>query len=188
MSAPAPRKATWADVAALPEGTRAEVLDGEVVVAPSPAPGHQLIAGALGFFVGGPFGFDDDPGGWWILQEVDVELAPHRVVQPDVAGWRRSRVPSFPAERPIRVVPDWVCEVLSPSSARTDRIRKAAMYLEAGVGFYWIVDPDERTLEAWEASGGRWVRLGAWEEGDRARVAPFEAVELDVGRLFPPAA
>ncbi|KAA0254085.1 Uma2 family endonuclease [Acidobacteria bacterium ACD] len=184
----APRKALWTDLSGLPEGARVEVLEGELVFIARPTPAHQLAAGAIGALVGGPFCLGGDPGGWWVLQEVDVELAPHCVFQPDVAGWLRSRLPAFPAERPIRVVPDWVCEVLSPPSARVDRVRKAAIYLEIGVQSYWIVNPADRTLEAWQAADGRWLRLGAWAEGDRARIAPFEAVELDVGRLFPPAA
>ena len=184
----APRGPSRPDFTGLPEGARVEVLGEELVFVPRPTPAHQLAAGAIGALVGGPFGLADEPGGWWILQEVDVELAPHCVFQPDVSGWLRGRLPAFPAERPIRVVPDWVCEVLSPTSARIDRIRKAAIYLEIGVRSYWIVDPAERTLEAWEAADGRWLRLGAWTEEGRVRIAPFDAVEVDVRHLFPPAA
>lgn len=186
VSSPAERLATWRDIAHLPEGTRVEVLDGQIVFAPSPTPAHQRIGGGLSRRIGGPFDEDGDPGGWWILQEVDVELGRHRLVQPDVAGWRRERVPGFPSDRPIRIVPDWVCEILSPSNSSQDRVRKANLYLDAGVPYYWIADPMERVLEAFAAEGGRWVRLGAYTDGDRARIAPFEAVELDVGRLFPP--
>ena len=187
MSSPARRLATWADIAAFPEGTRAEILDGQVVVAPSPSPRHQGIGSRLLRRIGGPFDEDDTPGGWWILHEVDVELGPHRVVQPDVAGWRRTRVPGYPTEQPIRTVPDWICEILSPSNAGRDRIVKAAIYLDSGVPFLWFADPEERLLEAFEAREGAWVRLGAWGNGDVARIAPFEAVELEVSRLFPPA-
>jgi Uma2 family endonuclease len=184
-TAPRPN-ATWADLARLPEGTRAEILDGQILFAPSPGPQHQGIGSRVLGFLGLPFDFDDNPGGWWILHDVDVELAPTTVLQPDVAGWRRTRVPDFPSERPIRILPDWVCEIVSPSSVRLDRLRKTAIYLEAGVPFFWIIDPEARLLEAFQALDGRWLRLGAWSEGDRARIPPFDAVELDVGRLFPP--
>jgi Uma2 family endonuclease len=95
-------------------------------------------------------------------------------------------MPELPAERPIRVRPDWVCEVASPSNRWRDRGRKADLYLRFGVPHYWIVDPDERTLEAFVAREGAWVRLGAWTDGDEPRVPPFEAIALDVGGLFPP--
>ena len=186
MSSRAPRLATWSDIAGYPEGTRVEVLDGEVAFAPSPAPAHQGIGARILRRIGGPFDEDDDPGGWWILPKVDVELGPHRVLQPDVAGWRRERVPTFPYEQPIRIVPDWVCEILSPANARRDRLQKAAIYLDSNVPFLWIIDPVERLLEAYRAQEHAWLRLGAWSDEDVARVAPFDAIELQVGRLFPP--
>lgn len=179
--------ARWADIAHLPEGSRAEILDGEILFAPSPAPGHQGIGSRVLGYLGRPFDFDEDPGGWWILHDVDVELAADRILQPDVVGWRRERLPAFPEERPIRVTPDWVCEIVSPSSVRIDRVRKTAIYLDSGVPFLWLISPVDRLLEAFEASDGRWLRLGAWAEGDRARIRPFDAIELDITRLFPPA-
>jgi hypothetical protein len=126
------------------------------------------------------------PGGWWLVLEPDVELESHEIVAPDVAGWRRSSMPEFPSERPIRMRPDWVCEVASPSNRWRDRGRKADLYLRFGIPHYWIVDPDERTLEAYAARDGAWVRLGAWTDGDFPRIPPFDAIELDVGGLFPP--
>ncbi len=122
--------------------------------------------------------FSDDPGGWWIVIEPEVELSRHDVYIPDLAGWRRSRVPVLPDTRPVKIVPDWVCEVTSPSTSRNDRVRKADGYLRGGVPHYWLVDLDSRTLEAWEARDGAWVRLGAWTEDDTARIPPFDAVEL----------
>lgn len=105
MSSPAPRLATWADIARYPEETRVEVLDGEVTFAPSRAPAHQGIGARILRRIGGPFDEDDAPGGWWILPEVDVELGPHRVLQPDVAGWRRERVPTFLPGAGARLAP-----------------------------------------------------------------------------------
>ncbi len=137
--------------------------------------------------IGGPFDLGEGgPGGWWILMEPDVDLGPLDIVSPDLAGWRRERIPDFPPEQPIAVTPDWVCEVLSPKTARRDRTMKFDLYLRSGVPAYWLVDLELRTLEAFEAQNGRWVRLGAWTDGDKARIAPFEAIEIDIGTLFPP--
>jgi Uma2 family endonuclease len=186
MSRDAAKSATWADIAGFPEGTRVEVLGGQIISAPSPGPRHQRIASGLTRFIGGPFDIDDDPGGWWILPEIDVEISPHDVVQPDLAGWRRARVATFPEDRPIRIVPDWICEILSPSNKRYDIVTKANLYLRFELPFYWTVDPEERVLQAFRWSGGSWLVLGAWSDGHKARIPPFDAVELDVTRLFPP--
>lgn len=190
MSAPAPRLATFADLIALGDSAFHEILGGAVVEKAAPSPEHGLAQRALGRFIGGPFHDDDGrggPGGWWILTEVEVELAAHEVVRPDLVGWRRYRLPAPWGSRPVRVTPDWVCEVLSPSDERRDRVQKAALYARAGVGRYWLVAPDERFVEAFELKDGSWVRLGAWQDGQRARIRPFEDVELDLSRLFPPA-
>ncbi len=186
---PATKPATYADLLALPEDVRAEILDGEVVVAPSPLPRHSRAQGALRSFVGGPFDDDDGhggPGGWWILLEVDIQLEPQQVVRPDLSGWRRERLVDPWDTRPLRVVPDWICEVSSPSNARTDRVTKRALYARHGVAHYWLVDPDARILEALELQGGRWVEVGTYDDTAVARIAPFDAIELEVGRLFPP--
>lgn len=188
MVRPEPKLATWADIAGLPEGTRVEILGGEVVVAPRPRARHGFIQARLGRFIDGPFGYDGDPGGWWFVVEPDVELGPHDVVEPDLAGWRRERVPVFPDDRPIRIAPDWICEILSPSNARTDLIVKADLYRRSGVPFYWIVNPEERLLQALSLLERGWLLLGTWGDGDSARIPPFEALELEVGRLLPPVA
>jgi Uma2 family endonuclease len=186
---PARRAATYADLLALGEGVRAELVAGEVVLSPAPRPRHSKSQGALRRFLGGPFDDDDGfggPGGWWIFVEVDVRLGPD-VVRPDLAGWRRERLPT-PDVRPIEVAPDWVCEILSESNAAHDRVTKRRIYAEHGVRHFWLVDPDARTLEALVLEGGRWVDAGSFDDRARARVAPFEAVELEIGRLFLPQA
>jgi Uma2 family endonuclease len=183
------RLATYADLLALPEDTRAEILAGEVIAMPAPLPRHSKVQRALGRFIGGPYDDDDGhggPGGWWILLEVDVRLGVHDVVRPDLAGWIRHRLPEPWDIRPIDVVPDWICEVLSASNAAQDRVRKRRLYAQHGLPFYWIADPIERTLEAMRLEGGRWVEVGSYDHSAVARIPPFEAVELDVSRLFPP--
>lgn len=187
MADPIRRPATWQDLLALPEDVRAEVVGGELLFSPRARPIHSLVQTGLAADLAPPFGRGaGGPGGWWILIETEIELGPHDVVVPDLAGWRRERMPIFPTERPITTTPDWVCEIASPGTARLDRTRKANLYLASGIPDYWLVDPDERTLEALVAENGRWLRLGAWTDGDHARVAPFDAIELDIGVLFPP--
>jgi Uma2 family endonuclease len=187
MAEAARRPATWEDLVRLPEDTKAEILAGEMLFSPRPRPGHSRTQTTLGTSIGGPFDMGPSgPGGWWILTEPEIAFGPHDILAPDLAGWRRERVPVFFRERPIAVAPDWVCEILSPSTARLDRVRKPEVYLRAGVSFFWLVDVDNRTLEAFEAREGRWLRIGGWSDGDTPRVPPFEAIELDVTRVLPP--
>jgi Uma2 family endonuclease len=182
------RLASWEDLLATPEdGSKYEILAGTLEALPSPLPGHGLVQGVLVSELHAPFlRGRGGPGGWWILIEPDVYFGANDIVSPDLVGWRRERVPRFPGTRPIMTVPDWIGGVLSPSNERRDRIQKAELYLTAGVPFYWIIDVAERTLEAYRSHEGAWMRLGAWTDGDQPRIAPFEAIELDVGGLFPP--
>jgi Uma2 family endonuclease len=188
MADPARKLATWEDILRAPEGMKAEVLGGELELFPRPRPRHGRAQSVVARVVGGPFDVDDDgPGGWWIVIEPDIELGPHDIVSPDVCGWRRERLPELPESGPIRLRPDWVCEVLSPSTSRRDRTRKADLYARAEIPYSWILDPGDRTLEAFQNRAGSWVRLGGWSDGDAARIAPFDAIEIQVGRSFQPA-
>lgn len=126
-------------------------------------------------------------GGWWIIPEIDVRLGTHDIVRPDVAGWRRERLPSPWGKRPIDVVPDSICEIISPHNVAHDRVIKRRLYAGAGVPHYWLLDPLARTLEALRLDAGLWIELGVWGDGDVARIEPFAAIELEIGRLFPPA-
>jgi len=184
---PARRAATYDDLLALPEQVRAELVAGEVVVAPAPRGRHQKVQRALGGFLGGPFDDDDGhggPGGWWILIDVDVRFGQH-VLRPDLVGWRRERLQD-PDTPPIEVVPDWVCEILSPSNASYDRVTKRRIYAEHGVRHFWLVDPESHTLETFVLEGGRWVDAGSFDDTVAARVMPFEAIELQIERIFYP--
>lgn len=188
---PARKLATYADLLNLAEDVRAEVLGGGLVALPSPLPRHAKAQGVLRSLVGGPFDDDDGrggPGGWWILLEVDVGLSAHDIVRPDLAGWHRERLPAPWDMRPIDTRPDWVCEVLSPSNVAHDRVQKRRLYATHGVPFYWIVDPEARTLEALRLEDHTWVDAGTYDDTATARIPPFEAIELEVGRLFPAAA
>jgi Uma2 family endonuclease len=183
------RPATYEDLLALPEDVRAEIVHGELVKLPAPLPEHSRLQRTLSSHIGRPFDDDDGrggPGGWWILVEVDVRLDVHEIVRPDVAGWRRERLPSPWGKRPIDVVPDWICEVLSPSNEAHDRVKKRRLYAASGVSFYWMVDPAERTLEALRLVDGRWVDAGSFDDAAVAAIPPFDAIEIEVARLFPP--
>jgi Uma2 family endonuclease len=184
-----PKLATYADLLALPEKVRAEVIAGEVVTSPAALPRHSKIQRAIGGFLGGPFDDDDGsggPGGWWIFVEVDVALSEHDIVRPDLSGWRRERLPRPGKTRPIEVVPDWVCEILSPSTAARDRVTKRALYAKSGVAHYWLIDPEARVLEALELRDGAWVEVAVHDDSANARIAPFDAIELKVRKLFLP--
>ena len=183
------RLLTYEDLFDLPDGTRAEIVHGSLVVQPSSLPRHGRVQGTVWRAVGGPFDGDDGrggPGGWWIIPEVDVRFERHTIFRPDLAGWRRERLPSPWDIRPIDVVPDWVCEILSPSNGAHDRVTKKREYARAGVPFYWIIDPQARTLEAFALREGTWYDVGLHDDTGVGRIPPFEAIELEVGLLFPP--
>ena len=187
---PARKRATFADLLSLPPEVRAEIVDGVIVTPPPPLPEHGRAQRSVASFIGKPYDDDDGrggPGGWWILVEVDVELGAH-VVRPDVAGWRRERLPRPWGVRPLTVAPDWVCEVVSPAKPAHDRVLKRRIYADHGVAYYWIVDPQARTLEALrlDAATRAWIEVGAYDEESVARIAPFDGIELEVGRVFAP--
>jgi len=185
------KRATYADLQALPEGTHAEIIGGMLLVPPAPLPRHARAQFALGREIGGPFDGDDGeggPGGWWILPEVEVRLTAEDVVRPDISGWKRTRLPDPWDVRPIEVVPDWICEVISPSNAGDDRVRKRRLYAEHGVPYYWLLDPAARTLEALrlDPATKTWMEVGSYDGTAVAKIAPFDAIAIKIERLFPP--
>lgn len=178
------KKATYADVLAAPAHMVAEVMGGELFLSPRPAPRHVLAGSVLGGLLMSPFQLGrGGPGGWIILDEPELHLVDDILV-PDLAGWRIERMPRLPAEAFFSVVPDWVCEVLSPSTKRLDLMRKRPLYAKHGVAHAWMVDPAERSLETYSLFRERW-QLGDVAGGDeQVRVAPFEAIELELGLLW----
>jgi Uma2 family endonuclease len=165
-----------------------EVRNGELVRKADPSAEHSDAQAGLAATFRPPFhrraGGPNGPGGWWILTEIDIELALHEVVRPDLAGWRRERVPERPTGRPIRTRPDWICEILSPSNAKTDLVDKLDLYRRFEVPHYWIVDPDTETLTVHRLlPDGYLIALRAGREAT-VRAEPFEAIELRVGTLF----
>ena len=178
------KRATYDDVLNAPENKVAEILDGELFLSPRPAPRHSVAASALGMALGNPFHQGaGGPGGWWILDEPELHFG-EQVLVPDLAGWRRERMPAIPDEAFFSLAPDWVCEVLSPSTERIDRGRKLRIYAEAGVPHVWLVKPTDRTLEVLLLRDGAWSIAEVWEDSALVRVPPFEAIELELGRLW----
>jgi Uma2 family endonuclease len=183
------KRATYEDVLNAPENKVAEILDGELFLSPRPAPRHAVASSRLGRVLGpfdeGPGG----PGGWWILDEPELHFG-EQVVVPDLAGWKRERMPTMPDEAFFTLPPDWVCEVLSPSTERIDRSRKLRIYAEAGVVYAWLVNPVERTLEVLRLRERAWTIVAVLTGSDVVRAEPFDAIEVGLGDLWvdPPAA
>ena len=178
------KRATYEDVLNAPEDKVAEILDGELVLSPRPAPRHAVAASVLGMALGNPFHQGaGGPGGWWILDEPELHFG-EEIAVPDLAGWRRDRMPAIPDEAFFTLAPDWVCEVLSPSTERVDRGKKLKAYAAAGVTHAWLVKPSDRTLEVLRLRDAAWTIVAVWEDTAVVRAEPFEAVDLELGRLW----
>ena len=165
----------------------AEIIDGELIATPRPAAPHALAASMIGFALIGPFGgppgTSGAPGGWWILDEPELHLGGD-VVVPDLAGWRRERMPTIPDVAAFELAPDWACEVVSPSTGAIDRGRKMRVYLRERVGHLWLVDPIVRTIEVFRLEDGCWVVASTQAGPGPVRAEPFDAVALDVSRWW----
>jgi Uma2 family endonuclease len=184
MASTARRRATYEDVLNAPKNKVAEIVDGELLTQPRPASLHARASSRLGAELDGPFDQGrGGPGGWIILDEPELHLHADILV-PDLGGWRRQRMPELPDTAAFELAPDWVCEVLSTSTAAIDRARKMPIYAREQVGHIWLVDPVVKTLEAYRLEGGRWSLLGAWEGDAHVRAEPFDSMELELGRLW----
>ncbi len=173
--------ATHLDLEALPEGVKGEIIDGVLYTQPRPRFAHQSALAAITADLHGPFQRGrGGPGDWWILPEPGITLPGAPEFSPDIAGWRRKRMPEPPVSR-IDLVPDWICEILSPSTRQYDLTVKKRFYAKSGVPFIWYVDVESRTLQVSALEGGRWLELGAWREGEHVRAAPFDELELELG-------
>jgi Uma2 family endonuclease len=168
----------------VPENFVAEILGGELYASPRPASPHARAAGKLAIKIGGPFEEGENgPGGWWFLPEPELHFGTDIVV-PDIAGWRRERMPRIPNVAHFTLAPDWLCEVLSPSTQDIDRRKKLPIYAREGVSHVWLVDPLLQTLEVLRLESQRWS-LVAGHEGDAiVRAEPFDAIELALRSLW----
>lgn len=184
MGDPAKRHATYDDLLAVPGHLVAEIIHGQLVTQPRPASRHARAASSLGGELHGPFDRGKGgPGGWVLLDEPELHLHGD-VLVPDLAGWRRDRMPELPDAAAFELAPDWICEVLSPSTEATDRADKLPIYARERVAHVWLVDPVSQTLEALRLENGRWMLLGTWRDDAKVQVEPFAAVELELGVLW----
>jgi Uma2 family endonuclease len=176
----------YAQLEALPENLTGEIIDGQLYVQPRPAGPHAISGSALTGELYNPYHKGrGGPGGWWILLEPELHfIRDVEVLVPDIAGWRRERMPHPPRDHRFDVVPDWVCEILSPSTARKDRVKKMPVYARYGVSYLWLVDPQARMLEAFALRDGRWTVIGLFQNQDAVRVAPFDEMTLELGALW----
>jgi Uma2 family endonuclease len=180
--------ATLTERDALTRGVVGEIIEGVLYTTTKPRARHQRTTLKIGSSVGAPF--DDGiggPGGWWIITAPGIELPSTPEIVPDVAGWRRHRMPELPLDEPIRMVPDWVCEILSPATRRHDLLVKLPYYAKVGVAAAWLVDLEARTLTSQRLESGRWLTLGTYGDETEARVEPFDVVPLDIASWWPPA-
>jgi len=183
MPGPKQPPATYEDLLKVPSHQVAEILDGELHVSPRPAPRHASASSGVGGLL---WGFDrggGGPGGWRILDEPELHLGPD-VLVPDLAGWRRERMPELPGDAYFSVAPDWVCEVLSPATASMDRVKKLRIYAREHVRHAWLVDPLARTLEVLRLEGDRWSIASTFADLDVVRAEPFDAIDLDLSLLW----
>jgi Uma2 family endonuclease len=176
--------ATYEDLFDLPGNMVGEIINGRVVAHPRPAPKHAVAYSSLGYELQGPFDKGrGGPGGWWIIDEPEIHIGGD-VLVPDIAGWQRERMPKLPETAWFDLAPDWLCEILSLSTARVDRVEKLPIYARWGVRHVWLVDPDLRTLEAFENLNGRWVLAATLKDDDAVSLPPFGAISFSLGGLW----
>ncbi|GJD77633.1 Uma2 family endonuclease [Methylobacterium gregans] len=184
MGAPAHRPATYADLEAVPEHLVAEIIDGVLETHPRPRPRHAAAAVRLSGELDRPFSRGrGGPGGWIFMVEPEIHLRT-QVVVPDIAGWRRSRLPTEPETAFVETPPDWVCEILSPSTTRIDRGPKRRIYAESSVGHLWLLDPTAGLLESFTLTEGAWRLDGTVQRGETVALPPFDAVPFPLDDLF----
>jgi len=188
MTQPAHQPTLYEALEALPEGVTGEILNGRLHTQPRPAGPHTIAGSVLGAELLVPFQKGKwGPGGWWIIDEPELHFVRNsEVAVPDLAGWQRERMPRPPEDHRFEVVPDWVCEILSPSTKRKDRQDKMPLYAHYGVQYAWLIDPVEQTLEVYRLDAGAWVEVGHFTGAGQVVAPPFEAVSIDLKGLWLP--
>ncbi|MGI9229459.1 MAG: Uma2 family endonuclease [Gammaproteobacteria bacterium] len=181
---PPHRKATYQDVLDAPPHKIAEVVDGALYTNPRPAPRHTRARSSLGGSLFNPFdNGQGGPGGWWIFDEPELHLGDDILV-PDLAGWRRERMPKLPDTAYFTLALDWACEVISPSTRKLDLGGKRDVYAREGVPYLWFVEPEARTLEAFELREGQWVLIATLTDDVPVSLPPFDAISFPLGSLW----
>jgi Uma2 family endonuclease len=181
---PLKKGATYDDLVRVPEHFVAEMFDGELYASARPAMPHARAASVLGVELGGPFDRQrNGPGGWLIFDEPELHFG-NDVLVPDLAGWRRERLPATPNEPYLTLAPDWVCEVVSPSTEYIDRRKKLRIYAREGVTHAWLVDPLRQLLEVLALEAGRLEQIAEHHGDSSVRARPFDAIELELRVLW----
>jgi Uma2 family endonuclease len=184
MASPVRKPATYEDLLRLPDDKIGEIVDGDLYASPRPSGPHADSAFELSLDLGEAFQRGrGGPGGWRFLFEPELRLDGETLV-PDLAGWRRERLPKVPDAPAITLAPDWVCEILSPSTERLDRTKKLPSYARHGVGHAWLINPTTRTLEVYRRAESAWVLLATHADDAIVRAEPFDAIEIDLLRLW----
>lgn len=184
MASETKRPATYEDLMALPDNMVGQIIDGELIAMPRPANPHTVAHSALYGELYSPFQRGrGGPGGWWLMDEPELHFG-QDVLVPDLAGWRRERMPQIPGGPYFTLAPDWVCEVLSPSTASVDRTEKPPIYTRERVGHVWLVDPLLQTLEVLRLDGGGYRIVGAWRAEAVVQCEPFEALPIRLADLW----
>jgi Uma2 family endonuclease len=180
------RPATYDDLLKVPDNMVAEIVDDELFASPRPASRHARAMDGLNRTIGRAFdNGDGGPGGWWIVSEPELHLG-RDVLVPDLAGWRRERMPSFPDVTAFDLPPDWVCEVISPYTARLDRSRKLPRYASYGIDQAWVVDPINKVLEVYRRQGQHYTVIAVFDGAQVINAEPFQAFDLDLRLVWVP--
>jgi Uma2 family endonuclease len=184
MSSTLKKDANYADLCAVPDNFVAEILDGDLYASPRPSSPHAVAAGALFRKLGGPFeDGENGPGGWRFIIEPEFHFGTD-VVVPDIAGWRRERMPTVPNVAYFTLAPDWLCEVLSPSTDAIDRRKKLPIYAREGVRHVWLVNPLRQMLEVLRLESQRWSLTATHEADAKVSAEPFDVIELELRALW----
>ncbi|HEY4241968.1 MAG TPA: Uma2 family endonuclease [Kofleriaceae bacterium] len=183
MVAPRLETSTYADLERLPDNVVGELIHGALYASPRPAEPHAAASTVLGEELGPPFRRGrGGPGGWVFYDEPELHLGGD-VLVPDMAGWRVERAPARGVTA-FETAPDWVCEVLSPSTARLDRTVKRDVYARERVPFVWFIDPIEEVLEVFQLEGSRYALAQSAGGDAKIRARPFEELELELVFLW----
>ena len=185
MAETAKKLATYDDLYNIPANMTGEIIDGELFVSPRPSVEHTRVASTLGYAIGPSYDFGEGggPGGWIILDETEIKLEEDTFV-PDIAGWKKERFLKPKSQNWVSVTPDWVCEVISPSSFRHDRITKMGLYAKHRIPYFWLIDPRDRLLQVFKLEAGGWLIIGNYAENEKVRAKPFQEIEIDLTNLW----
>ncbi len=186
MSSLAATETAYDRLMALPDNRVGEIISGQLYTQPRPAGPHAVACTTLAAEIHRPYQRGrGGPGGWWIVVEPELHFVRDtEVLVPDIAGWRRERLPQPPRDQRFEVVPAWVCEVLSPSTAKKDRVLKLPLYARYSVAYLWLLDPLVRTLETFALHDGQWTVIGLFKDEEVVTAAPFTDLALDLSALW----